>query len=104
MPWNSSSEWFASARARLGRDYGLRDTSPVTADDAPPEQSDGGEEPQPDGLKTKAAYSGLDPRSGERLSPGVRAHGVRLYVCQPSGFETCNRFGGGAPTRPVAAE
>jgi hypothetical protein len=43
---------------------GLLDTSPVEPDaDAPPEQSAGGEEPNPDGIDPKAGYPALDPRS-----------------------------------------
>lgn len=45
---------------------GVRDTSPATPDpdaDAPPEQSAGGDEPQPEGLRPKAGYSRQDPRS-----------------------------------------
>jgi len=46
---------------------GLRDTSPVDAPaDAPPEQSAGGAEPNPDGLEPKAGYPGLDPRSEDK--------------------------------------
>ena len=43
---------------------GVRDTSlAAPPDDAPPEQSPGGEETNPDGLSPKADYPSLDPRS-----------------------------------------
>lgn len=46
---------------------GLRDTSVLpTPDDAPPEQSAGGEEPQPDGIKPKAGYPSKDPRNDDK--------------------------------------
>ncbi len=47
---------------------GTRDTSEVRLDpddDAPPEQSRGGEETNPEGLEPKAGYPSLDPRSGD---------------------------------------
>lgn len=45
-------------------DDGVRDTSAMApADDAPPEQSPGGEETNPEGLEPKADYPSLDPRS-----------------------------------------
>ena len=48
-----------------GAPTGVRDTSVAPApDDAPPEQSPGGEETNPDGLPPKADYPSLDPRSG----------------------------------------
>ncbi|CUR59793.1 conserved hypothetical protein [metagenome] len=54
---------------QVGAD-GLRDTSPVDPTDppgdAPPEQSAGGEESNPDGLVPKAGYPGLDPRSEDK--------------------------------------
>jgi hypothetical protein len=60
----SSSERVGHAGpGQVGTD-GLRDTSPVTpADDAPPEQSAGGEEKNPEGVEPKAGYPQLDPRS-----------------------------------------
>lgn len=45
---------------------GTRDTSEAREDpdeDAPPEQSTGGEETNPEGLEPKAGYPSLDPRS-----------------------------------------
>ncbi|MBC2934278.1 hypothetical protein [Nocardioides sp. zg-1228] len=59
----SSSEWVGhTGPGQQGAD-GLRDTSaqgsPV---DAPPEQSPGGEEPQPEGVEPKAGYPEQDPR------------------------------------------
>jgi len=55
---------------QVGAD-GLRDTSVVDADaDAPPEQSRGGEEPQPDGLEPKAGYPSLDPRHEDKPYQG----------------------------------
>jgi len=55
---------------QVGAD-GLRDTSVVDADaDAPPEQSRGGEEPQPDGLEPKAGYPSLDPRHEDKPDKG----------------------------------
>lgn len=46
---------------------GTRDTSEITPDpeDAPAEQSPGGEEENPDGIPPKAEYPSLDPRSGD---------------------------------------
>ena len=50
---------------------GLRDTSVVDADaDAPPEQSPGGAEPQPEGLEPKAGYPTLDPRHEDEPDKG----------------------------------
>ena len=59
----SSSEWVGhTGPGQVGAD-GLRDTSVrVTPDDAPPEQSAGGAEANPDGLEPKAGYPSLDPR------------------------------------------
>jgi hypothetical protein len=46
---------------------GLRDTSAAPVDDdAPPEQSPGGEEPQPEGVAPAAGYPSLDPRSADK--------------------------------------
>ena len=45
---------------------GVRDTSeapPPSDDEAPPEQSPGGEELNPEGLEPRAGYPSLDPRS-----------------------------------------
>jgi hypothetical protein len=45
------------------RTDGLKDTSAHdTPEDAPPEQTAGGEEPQPEGIEPKAGYPRLDPR------------------------------------------
>lgn len=60
----SSSERVGHAGPGQVATDGLRDTSPVETDaDAPPEQSAGGEEPNPDGIDPKAGYPALDPRS-----------------------------------------
>jgi hypothetical protein len=63
----SSSERVGHAGpGQVGTD-GLRDTSPVDgSDDAPPEQSAGGDEPQPEGLEPKAGYPRLDPRHEDK--------------------------------------
>ncbi len=46
---------------------GLRDNSQVDSPaDAPPEQSSGGEEPQPDPVEPKAGYPKLDPQHEEK--------------------------------------
>ena len=46
---------------------GVKDTSPVPPPaDAPPEQSAGGEERQPEGLEPVAGYPSLDPRSDDK--------------------------------------
>jgi hypothetical protein len=46
---------------------GVRDTSPGPApDDAPPEQSAGGEEVQPEGVAPAAGYPSRDPRSADK--------------------------------------
>ena len=46
---------------------GIRDTSPVSVEgDTPPEQSAGGEEPQPDGVAPASGYPSLDPRSADK--------------------------------------
>lgn len=46
---------------------GVRDTSQLdTPEDAPPEQSAGGEEPQPDGLDPAAGYPRDDPRHEDK--------------------------------------
>ena len=51
---------------QVGTD-GLRDTSELDApDDAPPEQSAGGAEPQPEGVEPKAGYPTLDPRHEDK--------------------------------------
>ncbi len=55
---------------QVGAD-GLRDTSlQDTPEDAPPEQSTGGEEPQPDGIAPKAGYPSLDPRHEDKPYKG----------------------------------
>jgi hypothetical protein len=63
----SSSERVGHAgRGQVGTD-GLRDTSRLdTPADAPPEQSAGGEEPQPEGVEPKAGYPKLDPRHEDK--------------------------------------
>jgi hypothetical protein len=51
---------------QVGTD-GLRDTSRVDATaDAPPQQSPGGVEPQPEGVEPKAGYPSLDPRHEDK--------------------------------------
>ena len=46
---------------------GVKDTSAVPVDeDAPPEQSAGGEEVQPEGVAPAAGYPSLDPRSKDK--------------------------------------
>jgi hypothetical protein len=51
---------------QVGTD-GLRDTSERDAPaDAPPEQSPGGEEPNPDGVAPKAGYPRLDPHHDDK--------------------------------------
>jgi len=59
----SSSEHVGpTGRGQVGTD-GLRDTTEMdTPAEAPPEQSSGGEEIQPDGLEPKAGYPRSDPR------------------------------------------
>lgn len=59
----SSSEHVGpTGRDQVGTD-GLRDTTEMdTPAEAPPEQSSGGEETQPDGLEPKAGYPRSDPR------------------------------------------
>lgn len=51
---------------------GVRYTGPTDApDDAPPEQSAGGEESNPEGVAPKAGYPSKDPRSDEKpYEPG----------------------------------
>ena len=63
----SSSEWVGpTGPGQVGAD-GLRDTSRLeTPAEAPPEQSAGGEEPNPDGLEPKAGYSSLDPHHDDK--------------------------------------
>lgn len=63
----SSSEWVGHAGpGQVGAD-GLRDTSRVDDPaDGPPEQSPGGEEPQPEGVEPKAGYPSLDPRHDDK--------------------------------------
>jgi hypothetical protein len=51
---------------QVGTD-GLRDTTELdTPVEAPPEQSRGGDEPQPDGLEPKAGYPRMDPRHEDK--------------------------------------
>jgi|EndMetStandDraft_8_1072994.scaffolds.fasta_scaffold69115_3 hypothetical protein len=46
---------------------GVKDTSVAPVDeDAPPEQSAGGEEVQPEGIAPAAGYPSLDPRSSDK--------------------------------------
>jgi hypothetical protein len=46
---------------------GVKDTSTDEPDaDAPPEQSAGGEEVQPEGIAPAAGYPSLDPRSSDK--------------------------------------
>jgi len=63
----SSSERVGHAgRGQVSTD-GLRDTTRLdTPSEAPPEQSAGGEEPQPEGLGSKAGYPRLDPRHEDK--------------------------------------
>ncbi len=63
----SSSEWVGpTGPGQVGAD-GLRDTSLVESPaDAPPEQSAGGEEPNPDELEPKAGYPSLDPHHEDK--------------------------------------
>ncbi len=63
----SSSEWVGpTGPGQVGAD-GLRDTSVQDAPaDAPPEQSEGGEETNPDGLVPKAGYPSPDPRHDDK--------------------------------------
>lgn len=63
----SSSERVGhTGRGQVGTD-GLRDTSRLdTPADAPPEQTPGGEEPQPEGVEPKAGYPRLDPRHEDK--------------------------------------
>ncbi|MCF6379230.1 hypothetical protein L2K70_16585 [Nocardioides KLBMP 9356] len=63
----SSSEWVGHAGpGQVGAD-GTRDTSVVdTPDDAPPEQSEGGVEPNPDDVEPKAGYPSLHPQHDDK--------------------------------------
>jgi hypothetical protein len=63
----SSSERVGhTGRGQVGTD-GLRDTSQLdTPAEAPPEQSAGGAEPQPEGVEPKAGYPSLDPRHEDK--------------------------------------
>jgi len=46
---------------------GVNDTSAVEPDaDAPPEQSEGGDEVKPEGIAPAAGYPSLDPRSDDK--------------------------------------
>ncbi|CAM3898341.1 hypothetical protein [Nocardioides zeicaulis] len=63
----SSSERVGHAGPGQVATDGLRDTSRQSApDDAPPEQSEGGDEPNPEGRAPKAGYPSLDPRSEDK--------------------------------------
>lgn len=63
---SSSERVGPTGPGQVGTD-GLRDTSRTdTPADAPPEQAEGGEEPQPYGLEPKAGYPSADPRHEEK--------------------------------------
>ena len=63
---SSSERVGPTGRGQVGTD-GLRDTTRLdTPADAPPEQSAGGEEPQPDGLEPKAGYPRSDPQHKDK--------------------------------------
>lgn len=63
---SSSERVGPTGRGQVGTD-GLRDTSRLeTPEEAPPEQSSGGEEPRPDGVDPKAGYPRLDPRHEDK--------------------------------------
>lgn len=63
---SSSERVGPTGRGQVGTD-GLRDTTKLdTPEDAPPEQSAGGEEPQPDGLMPKAGYPRSDPQHEDK--------------------------------------
>jgi hypothetical protein len=63
----SSSEWVGNVGpGQVGAD-GLRDTSLIEPPaDAPPEQSAGGEEPNPDEVEAKAGHPRLDPHHDDK--------------------------------------
>ena len=63
----SSSEWVGpTGPGQVGAD-GLRDTSRLEAPaDAPPEQSAGGEEPQPDPVESRSGHPSLDPQHEDK--------------------------------------
>ena len=63
---SSSERVGPDGRGQVGAD-GLRDTSRLdTPADGPPEQSAGGEEPQPEGLEPKAGYPRGDSRHEDK--------------------------------------
>lgn len=63
---SSSERVGPTGRGQVGAD-GLRDTAELdTPAEAPPEQSAGGEETQPDGLEPKAGYPRSDPRHEDK--------------------------------------
>jgi hypothetical protein len=63
---SSSERVGPTGRGQVGTD-GLWDTTQLeTPAEAPPEQSAGGEEPQPDGLEPKAGYPRADPRHEDK--------------------------------------
>ena len=63
----SSSEWVGpTGPGQVGAD-GLRDTSvQAPSPDAPPEQSAGGDEPQPDPVESKSGHPSLDPHHEDK--------------------------------------
>ena len=63
---SSSERVGPTGRGQVGTD-GLRDTTQLdTPAEAPPEQSPGGEEPQPEGVQPKAGFPQLDPRHEQK--------------------------------------
>ena len=63
----SSSEWVGNTGPGQVGANGLRDTSLLeTPDDAPPEQSAGGEEVNPDEVEPKAGYPRLNPHHDDK--------------------------------------
>jgi hypothetical protein len=67
---SSSERVGPTGPGQVGTD-GLRDTSRLpTPDDAPPEQSVGGEEPQPDSIDPAAGYPSEDPRNEDKPYEG----------------------------------
>ena len=63
----SSSEWVGNVGPGQVGANGLRDTSVLeTPADAPPEQSVGGDEPNPDEVEPKAGHPSLDPHHDDK--------------------------------------
>lgn len=63
---SSSERVGPTGRGQVASD-GVRDTTELdTPEEAPPEQSSGGEETQPDGVAPKAGYPTLDPRHDDK--------------------------------------